>query len=125
MEFFDSLFFSVFQYYKPKYKAKSNDIALGYILLLQCSVIVLLGTFLLLFFKQTHVDVISSSKALTLLVIGIVALIFRNWIYYTGKNRRVLNAKWNKSRLQTHNIYSLWAIPVIVITLSIFLMQRI
>lgn len=124
MELFDNLFFSVFQYYKPKYKSKSNDIALGYILLLQFSILLLLGTFLLFFLKQMHVDVFSSSKSVALLVIGIVVLTFRNWIYYTGKKRKVLNTKWNKSSSQKPQIWLLWLTPIILIALSILMLQR-
>lgn len=124
MERLDSLFFSVFQYYKPKYKSKSNNIALCYILLLQFSIVVLLGNLLLFFLKQMHVDVFSTSKSLALLFIGILILIFRNWIYYTGKKRKVLNAKWSKSSSQKHHILLLWFIPIIITAFSILLSQR-
>lgn len=125
MEHFDSLFFDVFQYYKPKHKAKANDIALFYILLLQAAMLLLVGTFLMLFLNQMRVDVLSFPKALTLFVITIIALIFRNWIYYTGKKRKVLNAHWNKKATQTKHIWLLWLIPFVCLILSIIILQRI
>ncbi len=125
MEEFDSLFFTVFQYYKEKYKSKANDLALLYILILQASVLLLLGAFFMLFFREMHVDVLSVSKAWVLYVIIIIALIFRNWIYYTGKKRKILNTKQKKSNTsKSTNIFVLWLIPIACLVLSYFLMQR-
>jgi small-conductance mechanosensitive channel len=125
MEQFDMLFFSVFQHYKPKYKTKANDIALFYILMLQASVLLLLGTFFMLFFNGMNVDVLSVSKAWILYVVTVIALIFRNWIYYTGKKRKVLNTKLNKTTSrESTNIWVLWMIPIACFILAIFLMQR-
>lgn len=125
MEQFDSLFFSVFQYYKTKHKTKANDIALFYVLLLQASVLLLLGTFFMLFFQGMNVDVLSISKGWTLYIIIVIALIFRNWIYYTGKKRKVLNTTLNKTTAnKTSNIWVLWMIPFACLILSVLLMQR-
>lgn len=118
----DHYFFSVFQFYKTKYKSKANDIALLYILLLQGSLLMLLGAFIMLFLGQMHVDVLSTSKAWTLFILLVIILIFRNWIYYTGKNRRILNTK-NKKTLII-NIWILWLIPFVCFTLSVLVMQR-
>ncbi len=125
MEQFDSLFFNVFQYYKLKYKTKANDIALFYILMLQASVLLLLGTFFMLFFNGMNVNVLSISKAWILYSIIVIGLIFRNWIYYTGKKRKVLNTKVNKrTSSESTNIWVLWMIPIACFILAIFLMQR-
>ncbi len=122
MEQFDTLFFSVFQFYKTKHKTKANDIALFYILMLQASILLLLGTFLMLFFNGMNVGVLSLSKALILYVVIVIALLFRNWIYYTGKKRKVLNTKLKKK--DTTNILVLWMIPLACYALAILLMQR-
>ena len=125
MEQFDTLFFTVFQYYKAKYKTKANDIALFYILVLQASVLLLLGSFFMLFFEGMNVGVISPSKARILYIIIVIALIFRNWVYYTGKKRKVLNTKLNKSTTnKATNIWLLWTIPATCLVLSILLIQR-
>ena len=125
MEQLDSLFFNVFQYYKSTYKTKANDIALLYILMLQASILLLLGTFLMLFFNGMNVDVLSGSKAWILYVIIVIALLFRNWIYYTGKKRKILNTKLNKSTAsKSSNIWVLWMIPLACFILAILLMQR-
>ena len=118
----DDYFFGIFQYYKPKYKAKANNIALLYILILQTSLFLAFGAFLMLFLKQMHVDIISTSKAWTLFIIGIIILVFRNWIYYTGKNRKILNSKINKG--SKRSIWLMWTIPIACFLFAILLLQR-
>lgn len=121
---FDQLFLHIFQHYKPKHKAKANNIALFYILLLQASLLLFAGIFLMLFLNQMNVNVLSNSKAWTLFTILLIFLLFRNWIYYTGKKRKVLNAKLNKQKSSVQNIWLLWLIPVSIFALSFLLVQR-
>lgn len=124
MEQFDSLFFKVFQYYKPTHKAKANTIALLYVLVLQTSLLLALGSFFIMFLGQMHVDMISPSKAWTIFVIVVIILAFRNWIYYTGKKRKVLNTK-TKIRSHTNtNIWMLWCFPIVLFIISMLLLQR-
>ena len=118
----DNYFFAVFNHYKPKLKAKANTIALLYILFLQTSLVLALGSFLMLFLKQLHVELLTGSKAWTLFVITLIILIFRNWIYYTGKKRKVLNSKIKKTA--TKNIWLLWTFPFICLIIAILLMQK-
>ena len=125
MEQFDTLFFTVFNHYKTTYKTKANDIALLYILFLQASILLLIGTFFMLFFGGMNVDVLSTSKAWVLYIIIVIALIFRNWIYYTGKKRKVLNTTLNKqSASKSASVWVLWMIPFACLILSVVLMQR-
>lgn len=124
MTFLDSLFFSVFQYYKPKYKAKANDFALFYILIVQASVLLCAGAFLIFFLNQMQVYALSTSKAWTLFIIAVIILLFRNWMYYTGKKRKVLNTKSNSSKTSTQTIWLLWIIPIGILALSLILLQR-
>lgn len=121
---FDSLFFLAFEHYKLRYKSKANDIALLYILMLQASLLMLIGTFLMLFLRQMHVDVLSVSKAMILFFILLMVLMFRNWIYYTGKKRKVLNTKSIKNRAGTKNIWLLWLMPFSCFVLSFILMRQ-
>lgn len=120
----DEYFFSVFHYYKPKLKAKANTIALLYLLLFQTSLIMALGSFFMLFFNQMHVDLLSTSKAWTLFSIATIILAFRNWMYYTGKKRKILNTKTKKTTYHNMNIWLLWCFPMVLFIISIFLLQR-
>lgn len=124
MQQFDSIFFSLFRYYKQKHKTKANDIALAYILILQASILLLLGSFFMLFFDQMNVSVISNSKACILYILLLVVLLFRNWIYYTGKKRRVLNTVNNKTYNEDINIVLIWLIPIVCFIFSALLIQR-
>jgi len=124
MTLFDHFVFNVFQYYKPKYKSKANSISIIYITFLQSSLLLLLGVFFSVFFEQMNVSTMSSTKAWTLFVIAILILYFKNWMNYSGRKRRVLNAKSTKKKAQNFSIWTLWILPFGCITLAILLLQK-
>ena len=120
MDFFDTLFFNVFKHYKPTKKQKANTIALYYISTLQCSLLLLSGIFLSSFLNEMNSFRVSSESAWTLFIILCIVIIFRNWFYYSGKKRKVLNAKLNsKKNSEEYNIYLLWSLLAASIILSI------
>jgi len=123
MQTFDSFFFSVFQYYKPKFKQKANTIALFYISSLQCALLLLSGIVLAFFLKQMHTNTISSSKAWTLFFLVSIFIYFKNWIQYSGRKRKILNAKSNKSKHTLYNIWLLWLLLLGSISLSLILLR--
>lgn len=124
MNLFDHFVFNIFQYYKLKYKSKANSISIIYITFLQGSLLLLLGVFFSIFFSQMNVDTMSSKKAWTLFGLTIIALYFKNWMSYSGRKRRVLNAKSTKKKAQIYNIWTLWLLPFGCITLAILLLQK-
>ena len=124
MTLFDHFVFNIFQHYKSKYKQRSNTIAILYITFLQSSLVLLLGVFFSIFFNQMHVNTIPSTKAWMLFVIMIAVLYFKNWMFYSGKKRRVLNAKSTKKKAQNFSIRILWLLPFGCIALSILLLQK-
>ena len=123
MSTFDALFFHFFQYYKSKKSKKANSIATFYLTLLQSSLLLLLGVFFAGFFKQMHVKTMSSVKAWTLFGLVVIFLYFKNWIQYSGKKRKVLNAKVLKNRKLHYNIWLLWLLPVVILGLTYVLYQ--
>ena len=123
MNTFDALFFHFFQYYKSKKSKKANSIATFYLTLLQSSLLLLLGVFFAGFFKQMHVQTMSSVKAWTLFGLVVIFLYFKNWIQYSGKKRKVLNAKVLKNRKLYYNIWLLWLLPVVILGLTYVLYQ--
>ncbi|SHI42203.1 hypothetical protein [Algibacter luteus] len=123
MSTFDALFFHFFQYYKSKKSKKTNSIATFYLTLLQSSLLLLLGVFFAGFFKQMHVQTMSSVKAWTLFGLVVIFLYFKNWIQYSGKKRKVLNAKVLKNRKLHYNIWLLWLLPVVILGLTYVLYQ--
>jgi ABC-type uncharacterized transport system permease subunit len=114
----------MFQYYKPRFKAKANVISLVYITFLQASLGLLLGVFFSIFFRQMNVDTMSSSKAWTIFGLAIVVIYFKNWMSYSGRKRRVLNAKLTKKKAQYFNTWTLWLLPFGCIILSMLLLQK-
>jgi hypothetical protein len=124
MTTFDLLFFNVFQHYKPTKKQKANTIALFYISTLQCSLILLSGIILTLFLNEMNTVTMSSNKAWALFVMVSIFVSFKNWIQYTGKKRRILNAnRHSKHQPQHYNIWVLWSLLIGSIILSIILLQ--
>jgi len=124
MTLFDHFVFNIFQYYKPKYKSKANRIAILYITFLQMTLVLLLGVFFSIFFRQMHLDIISATKSWTLFVLLVFILYFKNWMFYSGKKRRVLNAKLTKKRAQKYSIFTLWFLPFGCIALALLLSQK-
>ena len=124
MTLFDHFVFNIFQYYKPKYKSKANRIAILYITFLQMTLVLLLGVFFSIFFRQMHLDIISATKSWTLFVLLVFILYFKNWMFYSGKKRRVLNAKLTKKSAQKYGIFTLWLLPFGCIALALLLLQQ-
>ncbi|MCK8480279.1 hypothetical protein [Psychroserpens algicola] len=124
MTTFDLLFFNVFHHYKPTQKKKANTIALFYISALQCSLLLLSGVLIALFLNEMNTVALSSGKAWTLFIMASIFIYFKNWIQYSGKKRRVLNAKKNtKHQPQHYNIWVLWAFLIGSTALSIILLM--
>jgi protein-S-isoprenylcysteine O-methyltransferase Ste14 len=124
MTTFDTLFFSFFNQIKKRYKQRSNTISVAYISLVQCSLILLLGVFFSEFLAQMKVNTMSSSKAWTLFILVSIALYFRNWMYYSGKKRKILNTK-TKSNNPQYSIVSLILLPIVTIAIAILFLVKI
>lgn len=123
MNTFDTLFYSIFTFFKPKYKQKSNSIAIAYISILQCALLLLLGVFFAKFFNQMNVATMSKEKAWTLFVLVSGFVFFKNWMQYTGKRRMMIHAKMNKKIKPQHNIWLLLLLPVGVLVIVLILFQ--
>ena len=98
MTTFDQFFFAIFSAFKPKFKQKANSIALIYISLLQIALLFVVGVFFVTFLSKMHVKTMSISNMWTLFIIFSIVLHLKNWMKYNGKSRKVLNAKFNKSK---------------------------
>jgi hypothetical protein len=123
MNTFDILFYNIFTYFKPKFKQKSNSIAIAYISVLQCSLLLLLGVFFARFFNQMNMSTMSAEKAWTLFVLASGFVFFKNWIQYTGKKRMMIHTRMNKRSNWKYNIWLLLLLPIIVLGLTFILFQ--
>ncbi|TXE18278.1 hypothetical protein ES692_06410 [Psychroserpens burtonensis] len=123
MNIFDTLFFNIFQHYKPTHKKKANTIALYYITSLQCSLLLLSGLFVSAFLNEMNSGTMTSGNAWALFIMASIFLMFKNWIQYSGKKRKVLNAKLNsKQKPESYNIWLLWSLLFASILLSIIIL---
>jgi len=125
MTVFDQFFMSMFSYYKTAYKQKANTIALYYISFLEITIILVLGVFFAAFFSQMKVDAMNSLNAWTLFILAAIVICFKNWIKYSGKKRKVMNAKMIKKTSKQNNIFLLWLLPIACIALSIVLLKAV
>ena len=119
MNFFDQLYLTIFNRFKGRYKQKANTIALYYTSGLQIALLFLGGVFFIKFLEQMKVVVMSSSNTGLLFVMTAVVLHFKNWVSYSGRKRRVLNAKLSKKKDLSYSMLILVALPVAIIALSI------
>jgi hypothetical protein len=119
MNFFDQLYLTIFNRFKGRYKQKANTIALYYTSGLQIALLFLGGVFFIKFLEQMKVVVMSSSNTGLLFVMTAVVLHFKNWVSYSGRKRRVLNAKLSKKKDLGYSMLILVALPVAIIALSI------
>lgn len=123
MTTFDTIFYNVFTFFKPKCKQKSNSIAVAYISILQCAILLFLGIFLARFFNRMNMSTMSTEKAWTLFVLVSLFVFFKNWMQYTGKRRMMIHAKMNKKVKTQYNIWLLLLLPIGILILALILFQ--
>ncbi|UAB76636.1 hypothetical protein [Mesoflavibacter sp. SCSIO 43206] len=122
MTTFDQFFFAIFSAFKPKFKQKANSIALFYISILQIALLFVIGAFLVTFLSKMHVKTMSTSSMWTLFIIFSIIIHLKNWMKYNGKSRKVLNAKFNKSK-NSYNTSILLLLPIGCIILGLILLK--
>lgn len=122
MTLFDQLFFNSFNHYKRRtYKKKANSIAIVYITIVQASFLLVLGVFFAEFFHQMHVSTMSATKAWILYALACLLLYFINWIQYSGKKRKIMNA--NQKKKSNYGIWTLWLIPSVALFLAMLFLR--
>lgn len=113
----------MFSIYKDKYKQKANAIALAYISILQIALIFLSGCFLAAFLNQMHIGLMSQTKVITLFIIIAICIHFSNWMAYSGKSRKEMNAKYMRHSKQVYSINVLYFLPVAAVGFAFLLLQ--
>jgi len=122
MDFFDSLYLSVFQHIKQRKPKHAARWARLYVSLLQIALYLVLGVFFIKFAEQMKLNVLDDTS-LWIVSIGVVGFIlFKNWMTYNGKKRAVLVSKSIK-RSKTHSILVLILIPLAVFILAFILFK--
>ncbi|WP_299098396.1 hypothetical protein [uncultured Winogradskyella sp.] len=116
----DTLYITIFNYYKKTLGKNSLKIALIYINLLEISIILALSAFFMAFAKQMKMQIMSNTKFWAILTIVALFIVFKNWMRYNGKKRTILNAK--SKRVKT-SILVLWLVPIACYLITFILLQ--
>jgi hypothetical protein len=119
MNFFNQLYLTVFNRFKGRYKQKANTVALFYTSVLQIALLFLGGVFFIKFLEQMKVVVMSSSNTGIVFVLTAVFIHFKNWVNYSGRKRRVLNAKLSNKKDLGYSTFILIVMPIAIIALSV------
>ena len=119
MNFFNQLYLTVFNRFKGRYKQKANSIALFYTSVLQVALLFLGGVFFIKFLEQMKVVVMSSTNTWVLFIMTALFIHFKNWVNYSGRKRRVLNAKLSSKKDLGYSLFILMALPIAIIALSV------
>ena len=123
MNFFNQLYLTVFSRFKGRFKQKSNTIALYYVSVVEIALTLLLGVFFIKFLDQMKVVVMSGSNAWLLFVMTAVFIHFKNWVSYSGRKRRVLNAKLSNKKGLEYSLFILIVLPIGIIGLSLLMLK--
>lgn len=123
MNYFNQLYWTVFSRFKGRFKQKVNTIALYYVSVVEIALILLLGVFFIKFLDQMKFVVMSGSNAWLLFVMTAVFIHFKNWVSYSGRKRRVLNAKLSNKKGLEYSLFILIVLPIGIIGLSLLMLK--
>lgn len=112
-------YISAFNVLKVRYGKKAINLALYYFTFLEFSIVFMLFCFFMGFARQFHLLNFPTNNVLTLGFLGIIGLLFKNWMKFTGKHRVILNAK----RHSNLKIWQLILVPLGCLTLGLVFLQ--
>lgn len=119
---FDLLYISFLNFLKPKFGRKAMPLALLYICFTEIAFYGLLASFFAAFANQMNIGNITTSKAVSLIIVVSLCICLKNWMRYNGKRRMILNAKSKKQKIQ---YWQLVVLPLICIGLTVILLQAV
>ena len=93
MNYFNRLYLTTFNRFKARFRQKANTIALFYVSIVEIAIILLLGIFFIKFLDQMKVIIMNGTNGWLLFIILALFIHFKNWLSYSGRKRRIINAK--------------------------------
>ena len=123
MNYFNQLYITVFSRFKGRFKQKANTIALYYISVVEIALLLLIGVFFNKFLDQMKVVVMAGANAWLLFIMTAVFIQFKKWVSYTGRKRRVLNAKLSSKKGLEYSTFLLIILPIGIIGLSLLMLK--
>ena len=123
MNYFNQLYITVFSRFKGRFKQKANTIALYYISVVEIALLLLIGVFFNKFLDQMKVVFMTGADAWLLFVMTAVFIHFKNWVRYSGRKRRVLNAKLSSKKGLEYSSFLLIVLPIGIVGLSLLMLK--
>ena len=123
MNYFNQLYITVFSRFKGRFKQKANTIALYYISVVEIALLLLIGVFFNKFLDQMKVVFMTGADAWLLFIMTAVFIHFKNWVNYSGRKRRVLNAKLSSKKGLEYSSFLLIVLPIGIVGLSLLMIK--
>ena len=123
MNYFNQLYITVFSRFKGRFKQKANTIALYYISVVEIALLLLIGIFFNKFLDQMKVVFMTGADAWLLFIMTAVFIHFKNWVNYSGRKRRVLNAKLSSKKGLEYSSFLLIVLPIGIVGLSLLMLK--
>ena len=123
MNYFNQLYITVFSRFKGRFKQKANTIALYYISVVEIALLLLICAFFNKFLDQMKVVVMTGADAWLLFIMTAVFIHFKNWVSYSGRKRRVLNAKLSSKKGLEYSSFLLIVLPIGIVGLSLLMLK--
>ena len=123
MNYFNQLYITVFSRFKGRFKQKANTIALYYISVVEIALLLLICVFFNKFLDQMKVVVMTGADAWLLFIMTAVFIHFKNWVNYSGRKRRVLNAKLSSKKGLEYSSFLLIVLPIGIVGLSLLMLK--
>ena len=123
MNYFNRLYLTTFNRFKARFRQKANTIALFYVSIVEIAIILLLGIFFIKFLYQMKVIIMNGTNGWLLFIILALFIHFKNWLSYSGRKRRILNAKLSIKKDLEYSLFVLISLPLGLLGLSLIMLE--
>jgi hypothetical protein len=123
MNYFNRLYLTTFNRFKARFRQQANTIALFYVSIVEIAIILLLGIFFIKFLDQMKVIIMNGTNAWLLFIISALFIHFKNWLSYSGRKRRILNAKLSNKKDLEYSLFVLISLPLGLLGLSLIVLE--
>lgn len=123
MNYFNRLYLTTFNRLKVRFRQQANTIALFYVSIVEIAIILLLGIFFIKFLDQMKVIIMNGTNAWLLFIISALFIHFKNWLSYSGRKRRILNAKLSNKKDLEYSLFVLISLPLALLGLSLVMLE--
>ncbi|MDG1014430.1 MAG: hypothetical protein P8O09_04375 [Flavobacteriaceae bacterium] len=123
MNYFNRLYLTTFNRFKARFRQKANTIALFYVSIVEIAITLLLGIFFIKFLDQMKVVITNGTNGWLLFIILALFIHFKNWLNYSGRKRRILNAKLSNKKDLEYSLFILISLPLGLLGLSLIMLE--